>query len=606
MRGGRGVGWRGGVVRSQRNRRGCLCTCPQVVPLVPLHQPHLPSPLFPPLPPPLPFITDGEGGGGEEVETAVGGEGEGTREIIVLSDKEEGGGGVEGADEIGLEVTGEGRLEGGGEGGGETGGLMGGGEQEERDKKKGKNARKKDERKKEKERKKERIKKKKCDEFCFLDLCCMHDHSKNQVRKNYQSLEQKERRGRKLRKILKLLKMEEEDCYQEMKKWRKKNKKIWGKKAGMFRVPRLSAKQAWDLMLMSGMSDDKWKVFRERVRDLWGDNGVRLFPSLNSIISERDKEKEFIMKKLRVRETKDKQGAFCLIEDAMKLVVELYGLDDKQSGKEESVNCKWKVSVDGKVYGRQKKKMVLVGITPLGLTSKISEQSCFSVFPLAMICGTEDPEELEEQLKDLWEEMKNFKKEESTCVEWEVKVERDGKDIRLGNTLDDRVRNELYNWGIECGGEEGNGNLGESGGEEIEGEVWKKIRVTFDWLCVADLAACWKIYLFGGFRDGNNCPFCDVDGPDERGKVFDSCWGTWKEGYSKEGLESVMGLSLSDFCICSLHMMLRVVNYLVSRLCLLCMDGRKDTLVQELAGLLEKVGAGWRMYEDKDGGGATT
>ena len=154
--------------------------------------------------------------------------------------------------------------------------------------------------------------------------------------------------------------------------------------------------------------------------------------------------------------------------------------------------------------GRQKKKMVLVGITPLGLTSKISEQSCFSVFPLAMICGTEDPEELEEQLKDLWEEMKNFKKEESTCVEWEVKVERDGKDIRLGNTLDDRVRNELYNWGIECGGEEGNGNLGESGGEEIEGEVWKKIRVTFDWLCVADLAACWKIYLFGGFRDGNN------------------------------------------------------------------------------------------------------
>ena len=217
------------------------------------------------------------------------------------------------------------------------------------------------------------------------------------------------------------------------------------------------------------------------------------------------------------------------------------------------------------------------------------------------ICGTEDPEELEEQLKDLWEEMKNFKKEESTCVEWEVKVERDGKDIRLGNTLDDRVWNELYNWGIECGGEEGNGNLGEGGGEEIEGEVWKKIQVTFDWLCVADLAACWKIYLFGGFRDGNNCPFCDVDGPDERGKVFDSCWGTWKEGYSKEGLESVMGLSLSDFCICSLHMMLRVVNYLVLRLCLLCMDGRKDTLVQELAGLLEKVGAGWRMYEDKDG-----
>ena len=93
---------------------------------------------------------------------------------------------------------------------------MGGGDQEERDKKKGKNARKKNERKKEKERKKERIKKKKCDEFCFLDLCCMHDHSKNQVRKSYQSLEQKERRGRKLRKILKLLKMEEEDCYQDV------------------------------------------------------------------------------------------------------------------------------------------------------------------------------------------------------------------------------------------------------------------------------------------------------------------------------------------------------------------------------------------------------
>ena len=233
---------------------------------------------------------------------------------------------------------------------------MGGGEQEERDKKKGKNARKKDERKKEKERKKERIKKKKCDEFCFLDLCCMHDHSKNQVRKNYQSLEQKERRGRKLRKILKLLKMEEEDCYQEMKKWRKKNKKIWGKKAGMFRVPRLSAKQAWDLMLMSGMSDDKWKVFRERVRDLWGDNGVRLFPSLNSIISERDKEKEFIMKKLRVRETKDKQGAFCSIKDAMKLVVELYGLDDKQSGKEESVNCKWKAM---KYYNKERIKKTI-------------------------------------------------------------------------------------------------------------------------------------------------------------------------------------------------------------------------------------------------------
>ena len=42
----------------------------------------------------------------------------------MLSDKEEGGGRVEGADEIGLEVTGEGRLEGEGEGGGGTGGLM--------------------------------------------------------------------------------------------------------------------------------------------------------------------------------------------------------------------------------------------------------------------------------------------------------------------------------------------------------------------------------------------------------------------------------------------------------------------------------------------------
>ena len=190
--------------------------------------------------------------------------------------------------------------------------------------------------------------------------------------------------------------------------------------------------------------------------------------------------------------------------------------------------------------------------------------------------------------------------------------------VSLGRRLDDSVKEKLDDWcenkkldkvketeGEKSGTVEGEKESGreqratENQEEMVDSE--KQLEVLLKWLCISDMAACWKVYLFGGVKKPKNCPFCDVFGAQERGKVWDESWGTWKEGYSKEFLTNLMGIGMEDFCICSLHMLLRVVNYLISRLYSFGLDGNGDWFAKKLEKLLRELGVGWNLYEDKTG-----
>ena len=220
-------------------------------------------------------------------------------------------------------------------------------------------------------------------------------------------------------------------------------------------------------------------------------------------------------------------------------------------GEEKLTSLMLKVSVDGKVYGREKQPMVAVGITPLDIGEKVSQQSCYSVFPLGLICGTEDKAVLENFLSELWNEMK--KVVELKKVEWE---EEDGKTTRV----------------LEC-----------------------------FWRCVTDLSACWKLYDFAGFNQHQNCPFCDVEDTKQQSDL-DLIWGTWdwkEAGGKKEKLKNLMGMSLKLYCVCSLHMMMRVVNYLVSWLYGVFGEGCQERKFKKF---FERIGVGWTAYEDLETG----
>jgi len=112
----------------------------------------------------------------------------------------------------------------------------------------------------------------------------------------------------------------------------------------------------------------------------------------------------------------------------------------------------WKVSIDGKLFGNDDVKMVVVGLTPLGFEG-VAVQSCYAVFPVALVCGTEKSEDLEMKLGKLWELMKEL---------------------------------------MERG--------------EVTMPNGKKHK--YDFIVVTDLAACWNLYVFAGFNRSCNCPYC--------------------------------------------------------------------------------------------------
>ena len=106
---------------------------------------------------------------------------------------------------------------------------------------------------------------------------------------------------------------------------------------------------------------------------------MSLFHGMTSVSKIQRIENGELIKRLNVRETKDKKGVYCSPSKAIQEIVRLYG-------EEKLTSLMLKVSVDGKVYGREKQPMVAVGITPLDIGEKVSQQSCYSVFPLIRLC----------------------------------------------------------------------------------------------------------------------------------------------------------------------------------------------------------------------------
>ena len=135
--------------------------------------------------------------------------------------------------------------------------------------------------------------------------------------------------------------------------------------------------------------------------------------------------------------------------------------------------------------------------------------------------------------------------------------------------------------------------------EEEDGKTTRVLECF--WRCVTDLSACWKLYDFAGFNQHQNCPFCDVEDTKQRSDL-DLIWGTWdwkEAGGKKEKLKNLMGMSLKLYCVCSLHMMMRVVNYLVSWLYGVFGEGCQERKFKKF---FERIGVGWTAYEDLETG----
>ena len=111
----------------------------------------------------------------------------------------------------------------------------------------------------------------------------------------------------------------------------------------------------------------------------------------------------------------------------------------------------------------------------------------------------------------------------------------------------------------------------------------------YEFIQVLDMSACWKVYSFGGFNVEDNCPFCDVMGSKERADMKKEC-DTWSR---EEELVSVMGVPINRFCICSLHLLLRVIGFYVQWMYELFVKSKRE---DALAVMMVKNILLWKLH----------
>jgi hypothetical protein len=123
----------------------------------------------------------------------------------------------------------------------------------------------------------------------------------------------------------------------------------------------------------------------------------------------------------------------------------------------------------------------------------------------------------------------------------------------------------------------------------------KVMRLKF--IIVTDLSSCWVVYRFGGAKVHGNCIYCDVGSPADRADM-NLKWETWSR---KVKLESVFGTGDKDFVFCTLHLLLRVIEFFMQWV-YEKVDEHKhfDKLCRVMS---EDVHVGFKVYEDHIRGG---
>jgi len=400
-----------------------------------------------------------------------------------------------------------------------------------------------------------------------------------------------------------LRKADDEKVFELMKDWLEEEKERWWAEITF------STKETWDLCLTCGFTDRELDKLRFRMMKKLERLG-RVFKCSRQAGRERRDEFEKIRKRLKMQVTDDEKGVYCSVEEAMKWVIELYERkeerkkkpaktkrkrkrdNEEQEGRnpEQEINQnekpeeekkirKWKISMDGKKTGNEKVEMVMVGITPFGVEG-VSVQSCYGVFPVALICGTENTEDVKNKLKGLWEEL--------TMLQERKVIELDIPDTTKETETEKGRVDEIEAGGGDCGSDE-------RGSEDGVGVGGVKDVYRFEFDVVADLKMCWLFYEFGGPHVEDNCPYCDVCGPVERMDMAKD-WKTWSRAEDVKGL---FGVGLDCFCICTLHMLLRIVEFFVQWL----YNKMKKKCLGTLAlTMIQKVGVGFKVYEKQKGG----
>jgi len=196
-------------------------------------------------------------------------------------------------------------------------------------------------------------------------------------------------------------------------------------------------------------------------------------------------------------------------------------------------HLRYKLSGDGKVDSGQTQFMF--GISPLDLDGVIV-QSCYNVFPLALVCCEEETETLKEELAVLWKEVRELNK---------------------------------------CG--------------VLKGEGRKKH--FFDFILTTDLKTFWQLFsIRGGHLAHCNCPYCEVRTPADRADMSER-WTTW----SRPTLVSITGISNDKFVFCTLHLILRCIEFFMQDVYDKVVKLKGEPKLSYL--MTVEIGIAWKTYE---------
>lgn len=202
---------------------------------------------------------------------------------------------------------------------------------------------------------------------------------------------------------------------------------------------------------------------------------------------------------------------------------------------------RWKFSLDAREVGGQ--QQVMVGVTPMDLDLPVN--SCFSVLPLALYVGDESNEGFHDQVAPLAEEMEA--------------LEDNG--IIFSHNCSTRP----------------------------------------EFVMSADLKSCWAIYGFGGVFAQEQCPYCSIQRKERH--RYGACTSITRT--LADFPKAVVSIPPQKFLFCSLHMLLRVVDYLWLKLVTVIRANsrtRKRNL-KKLEEILVRHGLKFKYYEFEDANG---
>jgi hypothetical protein len=386
-------------------------------------------------------------------------------------------------------------------------------------------------------------------------------------------------------------------------------------KRDLIKLLKLTPDESWDLQIKASLSDEQL----DKVRLVLGqkrDGLERLLSCSRTTEKIRSAEQSHLFARLKRKRTKS-GGTMISIREAMRLLMDLYGVTG-----EEGTIYKWKLGIDGRKIA--KKDQVMCGITPLDFG--LAVQSCYNTLPVAMVCGKEDEAFLVEEWKELFQEIKELNETgflsitppkdpelpETTIIdddpEFEPLAQIPQQQAVVSPSQDAPSKQPsnppstppliLRVPPIIDDGPPMSDKVEKTTPKRSENKKRprdKGMRLKF--IIVTDLSSCWVLYRFGGAQVHGNCIYCDVGSPADRADM-NKKWETWSR---KVKLESIFGTGDKDFVFCTLHLLLRVIEFFMQWV-YEKVDEHKhfDKFCRVMT---EDVHVGFKVYEDHTRGG---